>query len=481
MKIKRFFATDIRQVMRMVKEELGADAVIMSNRSVDGGVEIVAARDFDEQLVHENLKKQKQHQEIKKKSELTDFATEKDNIHIVSSARKSADEPKSLLRPAVRRKLDEYVGYAEKAALNSKKITENVKPFARTQATKNPKSSHRTAPVEKPKSQVSGLQQSMQQAKESPKEGGHDLLQEMYKELRSLRATIDNKISADAWGFQQNSSPLRLDLLRRLSGMGLSKKLSIKIANRLDSQTDIDIGWEKALEMMQKVLPIAGDDLLQEGGVIALVGPTGVGKTTTIAKLAAQFILQHGSSRQVALITMDNYRIGAHEQLSTYGRILDVPVRGAADGEELRGLINSFSDKRLILIDTAGVSQKDQRMLEQIESLQASDMQVKPYLVMSATTQLKAMDEIIRGFAGFEPEACILTKMDETAETGHAVSALIEHQLPLAFITDGQQVPEDIHKATSAVLINQCLAESEEDADYNGVPEFEEWVAAGYA
>lgn len=178
----------------------------------------------------------------------------------------------------------------------------------------------------------------------------------------------------------------------------------------MDNQADIDQGWEKALEMMEKVLPIASDDLMQEGGVVALVGPTGVGKTTTIAKLAAQFILQHGSSRQVALITMDNYRIGAHEQLSTYGRILDVPVRVAADGEELRSLINSFSDKRLILIDTAGVSQKDQRMLEQIEELQEADIQVKPYLVMSATTQLKAMDEIIQGFAGFELEACILTK-----------------------------------------------------------------------
>ncbi|BCG63010.1 MAG: flagellar biosynthesis protein FlhF [Methyloprofundus sp.] len=481
MKIKRFFATDIRQVMRMVKDELGADAVIMSNRSVDGGVEIVAARDFDEQLVHENLKKQQQHQATQKRSEMTDFAAEKDSIHIVSSARKSAEEPESLLRPGVRRKLDEYVGYAEKTALNSKKITAKVKPFTQPKNTKSLKPSHIDESKLQARSQVSGLQKSMQHTKESVVNGSNDLLQEMYKELRSLRATIDNKISADAWGVQQNTSPIRLDLLRRLSGIGLSKKLSIKIANRLDNQADIDQGWEKALEMMEKVLPIASDDLMQEGGVVALVGPTGVGKTTTIAKLAAQFILQHGSSRQVALITMDNYRIGAHEQLSTYGRILDVPVRVAADGEELRSLINSFSDKRLILIDTAGVSQKDQRMLEQIEELQEADIQVKPYLVMSATTQLKAMDEIIQGFAGFELEACILTKMDETAETGHAISALIEHQLPLAFITDGQQVPEDIHKASSVMLINQCIAESESEANYNGTPEFEEWVAAGYA
>ncbi|SHE23166.1 hypothetical protein [methanotrophic endosymbiont of Bathymodiolus puteoserpentis (Logatchev)] len=186
-------------------------------------------------------------------------------------------------------------------------------------------------------------------------------------------------------------------------------------------------------------------------------------------------------ARLVALITMDSYRIGAHEQLSTYGRILDVPVRVAADGEELRSLINSFSDKRLILIDTAGVSQKDTRMLEQIAGLQESDIPVTPYLVMSATTQLKAMNEIISAFSEFQLSACILTKMDETAETGNAVSALIEHQLPLAFITDGQQVPEDIHKANSRALIQQCIAESESEADYNDMLGFEGWVAAGYA
>ncbi|MDF1583542.1 MAG: flagellar biosynthesis protein FlhF [Methyloprofundus sp.] len=479
MKIKRFFAADIRQVMRMVKEELGADAVIMSNRSVDGGVEIVAAQDFDEQLVHDNLQKQQQQRKAeaaRKNTKLPDFQAEKNKLHIVSSARKDDSMPQSTVRPAVRRKLDEYVGYAEKIALNKQRLTEAPASVVKPKVAEN-----KVINKPEPTTQASGLQRTFQQTKESATNASNDMLLEMRKELRYLRTAMDTRLSEASWSGQSESNPVRLDLLRRLAGIGISKKLSIKIANRLDSQSNPDVGWDKALDMMQRVLPVSGDDIIQNGAVVALVGPTGVGKTTTIAKLAAQYILQHGSGRQVALITMDNYRIGAHEQLSTYGRILDVPVRVAADGVELRSLINGFSDKRLILIDTAGVSQKDTRMLEQIEGLQESDIPVTPYLVMSATTQLKAMNEIISAFSEFQLGACILTKMDETAETGNAVSALIEHQLPLAFITDGQQVPEDIHKASSRALIQQCIAESEREADYNDALGFEGWGAAGYA
>ena len=148
--------------------------------------------------------------------------------------------------------------------------------------------------------------------------------------------------------------------------MGISTKLSEKIANRFNNASDAKFVFAgKAQEMLAKVLPVADDNLLEAGGIVALVGPTGVGKTTTIAKLAAKFILKHGS-KEVALITTDNYRIGAHEQLNTYGRILDVPVRVASSAEELRYLINGFADKRLILIDTAGMSQRDMKLAEQI-------------------------------------------------------------------------------------------------------------------
>jgi len=232
--------------------------------------------------------------------------------------------------------------------------------------------------------------------------------------------------------------------------------------------------------MLVKVLPIAEDNLLETGGIAALVGPTGVGKTTTIAKLAARFILKHGSS-QVALITTDNYRIGAHEQLNTYGRILDVPVRVASSAQELSHLINDFADKRLILIDTAGMSQRDMKLVEQINTLQQNELSIRSYLVMSAATEYKAMNAVIKAFAVFSPKASILTKLDEAVTIGSAISSIIEHNLPLSFVADGQQVPENIHSPHARSLIEHCVAELNAESDLNECVDYEPWMAQGYA
>jgi flagellar biosynthesis protein FlhF len=536
MKIKRFFAPDIRQAMRMVKEELGSDAVIMSNKSVDGGVEIVAARDFDEQLIQSKLQKQAAEQQSSdrsyrfsddndtlanreaKKLDLPDFEAEKNRLHVLSSQRKQSAEgfvpERSSARPqrfsndrdssallgdrsnrfptgsdtsaipggrsnrfptdtdtstvhGGRRDIDQYVGYAEKVHLRGNMEAaspKSAKPVVYS-ATPKPK------PAERP----------MQIAIPADKQGSSadSLLIEMSKELKSLRSAMDSKLSSVSWAAMSQTNPVRADLLQRLAGMSISRKLSVKIANRFANHTDPELVFSQAQELLAKVLPVAEDDLLQHGGIAALVGPTGVGKTTTIAKLAAKFILKHGA-RQVALITTDNYRIGAHEQLNTYGRILDVPVRVASSAAELRNLITGFSDKRLILIDTAGMSQREMKLVEQINTLQQSGIAIKSYLVMSAATEYKAMNEIIKAFQVFEPQASILTKLDEAATIGSAVSSIIENNLPLSFIADGQQVPEDMHSPCARTLILQCVAELEMEADYNDVNN-ETWAAQGYA
>ncbi|MDO9104290.1 MAG: flagellar biosynthesis protein FlhF [Methylovulum sp.] len=494
MKIKRFFAKDIRQAMRMVKEELGADAVIMSNRTVDGGVEIVAAQDFDAQLIHNQLAPGKSAEQAaaepqaisppdSKKTGLTNFEAAKKHLHLLSSQRKQNAEPKANtenklgadmfaaerpVRPnPVRSNNDEYVGYAEKIQLRGKPqaSTPNISKFEPPVLKERPLFDIKV-PEKQPEKQDSLSDK---------------LLMEMSRELKSLRAALDSKISGSTWGQgAQPVSPIRIDLLQRLLGMGISKKLSIQIANRLADYRDSDLVFAKAQDMLVKALPIAEDNILESGGIAALVGPTGAGKTTTIAKLAAKFILRHGP-RQVALITTDNYRIGAHEQINTYGRILDVPVRVATSAAELRNLINGFSDKRLILIDTAGMSQRDMKLAEQINTLKHSDVPIKSYLVMSAATEYKAMNEIIKAFQVFEPQASILTKLDEAVTVGSAISSIIEQNLPLFFVTDGQQVPEDMHKPCARTLINQCAAELDSESDYTGDMNNSMWVAQGYA
>lgn len=474
MKIKRFFAADIRQAMRMVKEELGADAVIMSNRSVDGGVEIVAARDFDEQVIQKNLKQQQEDELVAKrlkKYDLPEFAGDNKPSHLVSSARKKGNEAES----PVRRNMDQYLGYAEKVQLgnvNAQKIAEKLavveKPAWATGA-----ATHKVVVAEAPKPNV------VTASKPAPAAAHDGFLEEMRKEMKDMRAMLDAKLSTIAQLPRANEQPIRLELLDRLSDCGFSKNLANKIANRLGSHKQIETAWTKSQEMLARVVPIADDRLLEHGGIAALVGSTGVGKTTTIAKLAAQFILKHGT-RQIALITTDNYRIGAHEQINTYGKILDVPVRVAGDAEELRQHIDSFSDKRLILIDTAGMSQRDLRLAEQLKTLQHNDLPIQSYLVMSATTQYKAALEIMDAFHALEPQATILTKFDEAASKGTALSALIERRMPLSFVTDGQQVPEDIYAPDADALIQQCLLLEKDDDDLDAM-DYDNWMAESHA
>lgn len=471
MKIKRFVAKDIRLAMRMVKDELGADAVIMSNRSVEGGVEIVAAKDFDEQAIHNNLNSLNEGLEksdkANKKIELKDFETEKNKLHVVSSPRKKGNDGLIPKRP-LQRNIDEYVGYAEKANLvsdeNKPLIKKQKKPFQQQSRPRPAKQfNHEITEKIKKKSTVSD-----------------NFMQEMRSEIKALRTALDTKLSEVSWNQGVQANPVRINLLHRLADMGFSKKLSIKIANRLDSHNDSELAFDKAKDMLAKVLPVTDDNLMDYGGIVALVGPTGVGKTTTIAKLAAKFIMKHGS-RQVALITTDNYRIGAHEQLTTYGRLLDVPVRVAANADDLRSHIKNFSDRRLILIDTAGMSQRDMRLAEQIQTLQQEYVPIKTYLVMSAATQYKAMIEIINAFKVFKPESSILTKLDETVTQGSTLSAIIEHQLPISFMTNGQQVPEDIYFPEAYTMIEQCAEGLAKENDYNETLNYDDWVAEGYA
>jgi flagellar biosynthesis protein FlhF len=304
-------------------------------------------------------------------------------------------------------------------------------------------------------------------------------MDDMRKEMKDMRDLLDSKLSGITHLPQLSEQPLRHELLERLLDAGFTKNLAGKITQRLGSHKQFETALAKSQELLARIVPVAEDSLLERGGIAALVGSTGVGKTTTIAKLAAQFILKHGS-RQIALITTDNYRIGAHEQISTYGKILDVPVRMASDAEELRQHIDSFSDKRLILIDTAGMSQRDLRLAEQIKTLQQDDLPIQSYLVMSATTQYKAAMEIMDAFQILQPQATILTKFDEAVSKATALSALIERRMPLSFITDGQQVPEDIYAPEADVLIQQCM-QLQNEGDYADRFNYDHWVAESHA
>lgn len=375
MKIRRFLAGDMRQAIRQVREALGPDAVILSNKSVNGGVEIVAAVDLDQQ------------------GGAVDFGSETAGR---AAARPTAQQPAPSTREAFS---DQPAGNAEAAQPD-------------------------------------------------------DVIADMRREMAELKRLMQNGLSELSWQAMGERNPAQQELLRRMMSLGVSSEIAQQLVGRVKDD-DPELAWRKALYQLAGELRVAEEDLLEEGGVVALVGPTGVGKTTTIAKLAARFALRHGH-RHLALVTTDNFRIGARDQLQTYGRILNVPVHSVTSADELESVLNSLSDRRLVLVDTAGMGQQDQRLREQIGLLQKAGRKVHCLLALSATTEPVAMERAIRLFRDARPEACILTKLDEAASLGGALTALIRNRLPLAYTTDGQQVPEDLHIARAHPLVTRA-------------------------
>ncbi|MDJ0806503.1 MAG: flagellar biosynthesis protein FlhF, partial [Gammaproteobacteria bacterium] len=279
MKIRRFFAADMRQALRQVREALGADAVILSNKSVEGGVELVAAIDFSDEAF-----------------------TATEPPHAITEAPVPLRTPNS----------------AEAELQTPSSPETQFHPLKAPTAVKNTDSIWQ----ERPRSATPKLKQGVEWSQDP-------LLQEMRQEMQALRRMMENELSELTWRDLGQRRPQSQELIRRLMGLGLGASVCRDLAMRVEDAETPDKAWRQALYHLADEIPVVQDDLLDQGGIIALVGPTGVGKTTTIAKLAARFCLRHGN-RQLALVTTDSYRIGAQEQLHNYGRILDVPVRTAS-------------------------------------------------------------------------------------------------------------------------------------------------------
>ena len=385
MKMKRYFAVDARQAMRELREEQGDDAVILSNRKVAGGVEIIAALDYEDSLINTSL-----------------------------------GNPKSS-----------NDGYAQAVNLEKRRREENQQNHYQ--------SSHDEDSDFIGNGTVSDLD-----------------LGNIEQELKGLRNIMQAPMMQFAWGEMSRVKPLHASLMRQLMTLGLSAPLSEKIVAKLAKAGLHEHSWLEALKILARAIPVSKDNLLDRGGIVSLVGPTGVGKTTTIAKLAARFAYRHGR-RNIALVTTDSYRIGAHEQLRTYGRILGVPVQVASDKNELEAVLNHNKDRKMTLIDTAGVSQRDVRLADQLAMLDVPGKQIRNYLVLSATSQMNMQDDVIRSFKQAGLQGCMLTKIDEAASLGEALSVLIQHKLPVAYVSDGQKVPNDLHPARGKLLVREAV------------------------
>jgi flagellar biosynthesis protein FlhF len=211
-----------------------------------------------------------------------------------------------------------------------------------------------------------------------------------------------------------------------------------------------------ALALMSRRIETVSERWMESGGVVALVGPTGVGKTTLIAKLAARWVLRHGA-RDIAIVSTDSIRIGAQEQVHTLGRLLGVPAYAIDGAAELAELLHDVGERRLVLIDSAGLSQRDPRLASELETLANASERLETSLVLSAAAQAGAIEQSLERFAAARPTTCCVTKLDEATSLGGTLSALIRTKLPLAYLSDGQQVPEDLSPARAHQLIARAV------------------------
>ncbi|MBA2722704.1 MAG: flagellar biosynthesis protein FlhF [Methylibium sp.] len=289
-------------------------------------------------------------------------------------------------------------------------------------------------------------------AEHAQREPQHDAA--MMSELRSMKGLIEERFGALAFMEKLQKQPEQARLTQKLLDCGFSPLLIRKLVVGMKGDIGDEQAW--AAGVLERNL-ITGEDeapLEDQGGVYALIGSTGVGKTTSTAKLAAAFATKHGASN-LGLITLDAYRLGAHEQLRAYGRILGVPVHTAHDRTALEDLLELLSAKKMVLIDTAGVAQRDTRTRELLEML--GHRSIRKLLVVNAAVQGETIDDVMISYHAAACKGIVLSKLDEAVKLGPALDALIRHKLKVVAVANGQRVPEDWHRLSAQALVHRAL------------------------
>jgi flagellar biosynthesis protein FlhF len=285
--------------------------------------------------------------------------------------------------------------------------------------------------------------------------------QGILNEIKSMRSMMQEQLACMAWSDMQLRDPRRTSLLRQLVNAGFSTGLARQLLDKMPA--DADLSWVS--QVLEHNLRIAtpAEDVVTRGGVYALVGPTGVGKTTTVAKLAARAVVRYGADK-VALVTTDSYRIGAHEQLRIYGKILGVAVHAVRDTNDLRLTLSALKHKHLVLIDTMGMGQRDSRVADQAEMFNAAGVQ--RLLLLNATSGGDTLDDVVRMYHGQGVIGCITTKLDEAVTLGTVLDVVVRHKLTLHYIANGQRVPEDLHEVNLEYLLHRAFKPAAKTAPF---------------
>ncbi|HWZ48404.1 MAG TPA: flagellar biosynthesis protein FlhF [Herbaspirillum sp.] len=459
MNVKKFVAASSREAWRNVRETLGPDAVILSNRTIKGGVEILA-------MANEEM------------STLATPAPARSTMR-PSPARKMTSELDEAYAPAM-----SAAAFVANEALRAKSESAPsaqafaAKPAAApapTHAAPEAASPAAVARVWRNRAGVNSPTQAVALAdvmaarrlQAAATENAAAAYSEVMKEIRQMRGALESQLAEISWDHTQKRDPHKADVMREMLAAGFSASLSRLMTEHLPPGGNAAAGlaWVKSILARNLLTMNNENELLEQGGVYALVGPTGVGKTTTTAKLAARCVMRHGANK-LALITTDGYRIGGYEQLRIYGKILGVMVHSVKDESDLRIALEELKGKHTVLIDTVGVGQRDQMVAEQVAMLSGAGTEVKRLLCLNATVTGSTLNEVVGAYKGDGLAGCIITKLDEAATIGNVIDIVIRQKLNLYYVANGQRVPEDLHVANKLYLADRAFKQKRETAPF---------------
>jgi flagellar biosynthesis protein FlhF len=437
MTVKRFVAPTAREALRRVKEELGQDAIVVANRAVAGGVEITAmSADGLDALSASAAPSRPAPRAPEAAIEAPPVADE--DYTVTLSTKAHAHLPFRVWQPSA-------------PATESKP---RLRPLPPRPERQTPATASATAGLRPAAAPVADAQPAAPVVPAAP---ATQQVEQLMAEMQTIKSLLERQLAGFAWGEMSRQNPAQAVLLAELLDAGFSSALARRLTDDMPegiTATDGRKWLASAINRRLRTLT-TDNDIIDQGGVFALVGPTGVGKTTTTAKLAARCVVRYGADK-LALLTTDGYRIGAHEQLRIYGRILGVPVHVVRDSEDLRRTLVDLRDKHMILIDTVGMSQRDRMVAEQAAMLTRAG-EVRRLLLLNAGSRGDTLDDVIRAYSGEDLAGCILTKVDEAASLGPALDAVVRHGLLLGYVANGQRVPEDLHLPNRNYLLHRAF------------------------
>jgi flagellar biosynthesis protein FlhF len=471
MKIQRYSAVSMRAALAQVRAEQGPDAVILSSRRGPEGIEVIAAMDYDEALFMEANRPRSPEAAAPPATPAAATAPippARSAATAAAAARIAVPSPRAETPPAhaatrapvlparTATPTAHAVTPMARAATSRPEAPELLARDAVPQTraavplTGNPVRAAR-APLPTARGAAAPARTLAPKARAAPAgprsaDAADAGIGSMQRELKDLRQLMETGLAGMTWNDRRLRDPLRAQVLEDLSAIDIAPDVALALAELAPRRTSLQNIAHIPPALLVKHLPVVGGLSNVEGGVIAVVGPTGAGKTTTIAKLAAHWCMQHGSD-DLAVVSTDAYRIGARDQLMAYARILGAPLYAIDSGKELGRVLARLKDKKLVLIDTAGMGPRDVRLTEQLAVLQSGAPGARVLLALPAQGEGHALDEIVRAFRPLNPAACVLTKVDEAASLGAALSTALRHRLKIAYVCDGQRVPEDLHPA----------------------------------